>query len=355
MKKVLVIGTVGIPASYGGFETLVEYLTKYSSSEIDYKVFCSSVHYKEKKEKHNDAQLVYLPLKANGMQSIIYDIFSMIQAIFIRSDVILILGVSGCLFLPILKLFTKARIITNIDGLEWRRNKWKGYIKKFLKLSEKFAVKYSDVIITDNQAISDYVNEEYKKKNCVIAYGGDHALCHTNIGSNHRELDMPEYYLSLCRIEPENNVSMILESFEKSGSNIKFMGNWNNSEYGKALKRKYAQYTNIELLDPVYDVDKLFLLRKLCKGYIHGHSAGGTNPSLVEIMHFAKPIFAFDCNFNRYTTENEASFFDSAESLRNNICLFEQGELEISGVQMKKIAEERYTWKIITEMYERCY
>lgn len=351
MKKVLIVGTVGIPASYGGFETLVENLTKYASDDIEYKVFCSSLHYKEKKGKHNNAQLIYLPLKANGIQSIFYDILSMVSAIFIRSDVILVLGVSGCVFLPILKLFTRAKVITNIDGLEWRRNKWKEYIKKFLKLSERLAVKYSDVIITDNEAISQYVNKEYNKDNCVIAYGGDHALSYTDIKCKNNT----EYYLSLCRIEPENNVQMILESFKNSNLKIKFMGNWNNSEYGRSLRKKYAAYTNMELLDPIYDIDELFSLRQGCKGYIHGHSAGGTNPSLVEIMHFAKPVFAYDCDFNRYTTENEACFFNSAEDLHVSLSQFEDDILTLSGDKMKCIADKKYTWAVITEMYERCY
>lgn len=357
MKKVLIIGTVGIPASYGGFETLVEYLTKYASNDIEYQVFCSSMHYKEKISEHNNARLIYLPLKANGIQSIFYDILSMIKAIFIRSDVILILGVSGCIFLPILKVCTKAKIITNIDGLEWRRNKWNGFIKKFLKFSEKLAVRFSDIIVTDNKAISNYVNNEYTKDNCVIAYGGDHALSSRNIDSCKSNLkkDTFSYYLSLCRIEPENNVAMILESFKNSSLKIKFMGNWNNSEYGRSLKKQYSAYPNIELLDPIYDVDKLFSLRQECKGYIHGHSAGGTNPSLVEIMHFAKPVFAYDCDFNRYTTENEACFFSSAEELNESLKKFEGQTLVISGDRMKAIADENYTWSHITKLYEQCY
>lgn len=353
MKKVAIVGTVGIPASYGGFETLVENLTKYSTNEIKYYVFCSSEHYSVKIDKHNDAQLVYLPVKANGLQSVCYDIMSMIYSIFLRTDVILILGVSGCFFLPILKIFSSAKIITNIDGMEWRRNKWGWLAKKFLKFSENVAIKYSDVIITDNQAISDYVNAEYRKENLVIAYGGDHAwFDNTNCSSEDSKTD--DYYFSICRIEPENNVSMILESFAMSGRKLKFMGNWHNSGFGRELHRKYKDYSNIELLDPVYDINILFVLRSRCCGYIHGHSAGGTNPSLVEAMHFSKPIFAFDCDFNRYTTENMAFYFHSAYSLQDGISLFEKGTLLISGPMMKKIANEKYTWEVIVGMYEAC-
>ncbi|MGR0339123.1 DUF1972 domain-containing protein [Escherichia coli] len=111
MKKIAIIGTVGIPASYGGFETLVENLTRYNSSGVEYNVFCSSFHYKSHQKKHNGARLIYIPLKANGWQSIAYDIISLAYSIFLKPDVILILGVSGCSFLPFFKLLTRAKFI----------------------------------------------------------------------------------------------------------------------------------------------------------------------------------------------------------------------------------------------------
>lgn len=352
MKKISIIGTVGIPASYGGFETLVENLTKYSSDDLKYQVFCSSRHYDNKKSEHNNAKLTYLPFKANGLQSIIYDIFSMIYLIFSRPDVVLILGVSGCVFLPIFKIFSKAKIITNIDGMEWRRDKWKLPVQKFLKFSERVAVNSSHVVITDNEAICEYVKKEYKKESVVIAYGGDHVLVNSHIQTPPIEND---YYLSLCRIEPENNVEMILESFKQSGFKIKFIGNWNNSSFGKRMLQIYKDVHNIELISPIYELGELFLLRKNCKAYIHGHSAGGTNPSLVEAMHFGKPIFAFDCNFNRYSTENLAYYFDSPASLHSKVISFELRSSDISGEMMKTIANRKYKWEIIAKMYEKCY
>lgn len=354
MKKIAIIGTVGIPASYGGFETLVENLTRYSSSNLKYQVFCSSKHYEEKKSKHNNADLIYLPFKANGLQSIIYDIVSMLYTIFLKPDVVLILGVSGCIFLPFFKLFTKAKIITNIDGMEWRRAKWKSPVKKFLKLSERIAVNFSDLVVTDNQAIFEYVKKEYNKESVVIAYGGDHAWVNSQAVTALVDAD-GDYYLSLCRIEPENNVEMILESFRESGLRLKFVGNWNNSEFGKRMVQRYRDAQNIELIDPVYGLDELFILRNNCRGYIHGHSAGGTNPSLVEAMHFSKPIFAYDCDFNRYTTEDSAYYFDSPASLHNELASYEQRPSDNSGEAMKTIANRKYTWEIIAKMYEGCY
>lgn len=350
MRTVAIVGTVGIPACYGGFESLVENLTKNTPQGVQYTVFCSAQSYEKQLSHHNGAKLVYLPLKANGVQSIFYDIWSLAKCLSIKPDVVLILGVSGCLFLPVFKVFSRCKVITNIDGLEWKRDKWGKWTRRFLKLSEKIAVNFSDVVVTDNKAISDYVFDEYSISSQTIAYGGDHAL---------RKMDVAppkeRYALGLCRIEPENNVAMILESFSRSGKNIKFVGNWSSSEFGRNLKTKYCNYNNIELLDPIYDLDELYKLRKKCSLYLHGHSAGGTNPSLVEMMHFGIPTMAFDCNFNRYSTDNKASYFKTSDDLIKLLSSASDKLLEDNGNAMRKIALERYTWNQISTAYEKTY
>ncbi|MBO9497168.1 DUF1972 domain-containing protein [Thalassotalea sp. G20_0] len=349
MSLVNIIGTVGLPACYGGFETLVENLVNHRRNNTTYEVYCSSKTYKEKKATYKNATLHYIPFNANGVSSIIYDICSLIHAVFIRkSKTLLVLGVSGCIILPILRLFYKHKIITNIDGLEWKRDKWNTLAKSFLKLSEKLAVRYSDVVIADNQAIADYVKQEYGVDSVVIAYGGDHAVA--NVADRLSREPDEGYAFSLCRIEPENNVHIALEAFAQSGKPLKFVGNWNNSDYGKSLKLQYSDYSNIELIDPIYDVEQLFKLRARCSYYIHGHSAGGTNPSLVEIMHFAKPLIAFDCNYNRATTEDKAIYFRNAEEL-----IAATDRLSATsgnpGAIMLEIAQRRYTWEIVANQY----
>ncbi|CDH07088.1 conserved hypothetical protein [Xenorhabdus bovienii str. oregonense] len=352
MKKVAIIGTVGLPACYGGFESLVENLTLHSSSNISYEVFCSSKHYAKKIKYHNNAKLIYSSLNANGIQSIPYDIFCLIKCLKTKPDITLILGVSGCVFLPIYKLFSSSKIITNIDGLEWKRKKWGFIAKKFLKFSEFLAVKYSDLTISDNQVIAKHVKHTYKKDSQVIAYGGDHVIT-----KNDRTLEITNnnYYVALCRIEPENNVELILKAFSQTTHFLKFIGNWNSSEYGKKLKEAYGKYNNIEIIDPIYDLNILYTFRKNCKGYIHGHSAGGTNPSLVEAMHFEKPIFSFDCDFNRYSTENKSFYFSDSLELINLLNNTSKESIKICADSMKEIAMKKYRWDIITRMYEETY
>lgn len=353
IKKVAIVGTVGVPACYGGFESLVNNLIDYQSDNVQYQVFCSSKKYDNKQKNYKKAELIYIPLNANGISSIIYDVFCLLICLFKRPDVTLILGVSGCLFLPIYKLLSKSRIIVNIDGLEWRRNKWNFLAKKFLKKSEEVAVKIADIVISDNQAIANYVEREYGKLSQVIAYGGDHAVNVSNTYS--KPLATEEYYLGLCRIEPENNIEMILDAFVSSSLSLKFMGNWNNSEYGCRLKEKYSKYRNINLLEPNYNVDELYFLRKNCTAYLHGHSAGGTNPSLVEAMHFTIPIFAYDCDFNRFTTNDLAVYFNSSHDLQDKLERFSAGEYSTKGAELKNYADEKYRWSQIAGMYELLY
>jgi len=340
--NIKIIGTVGVPACYGGFETLVENLLD-EKDEKNVTVYCSSKSYKEQPNTYKNANLKYIPLNANGVQSIPYDIWSLLHAtITSKADNILILGVSGAICLPFIRLFSKSNIVTNIDGLEWKRNKWNTWAKRFLKFSEKVAVKYSDVIVADNKGIADYVTQEYGIASKVIAYGGDHAII--------KELSISDndYALALCRIEPENNVELILESFSKTNKPLKFIGNWDNSDFGRLMKSKYQQYRNIEIVDPIYDVNTLFEIRRQCSFYVHGHSAGGTNPSLVEMMHFGKTIFAFDCNYNRASTEDTAQFFKNTTELVELINLPVASE---NAANMKEIAERRYTWKIVKQQY----
>jgi glycosyltransferase involved in cell wall biosynthesis len=341
-NSIAIIGTVGVPACYGGFETLVENLLDENDKNKLITVYCSSKSYSEKPQKHKNAHLHYIPLNANGVQSIPYDIWSLCHAVMKKTDNILLLGVSGAICLPILKLLTKARVITNIDGLEWRRDKWGTFAKKFLKFSEKLAVKYSDVVVADNKGIADYVLEEYGMEAEVIAYGGDHAVI-TDLN-----LSDAGYALALCRIEPENNVEMILESFSKTNKKLMFIGNWNNSDFGRKMKANYQSFENIDIVSPVYEIEKLFELRQKCSFYVHGHSAGGTNPSLVEMMHFNKNILAFDCNYNRASTEDHADFFSNVEGLVHQI---EQEGSFNNADTMKEIAQRRYTWKIVKQQY----
>jgi hypothetical protein len=169
-----IIGTAGIPANYGGFETLAENLVANNLSPVQYTVFCSAKMYKTRLDTYKGAALKYVNLSANGMSSILYDLICMLCSL--RSDVMLILGVSGSIFLPFIRLLYRGKIITNIDGIEWKRDKWNKLARLILRISEWAAVKFSDAVIGDNQGIIDYVAREYQINAVLIEYGGDHVV-----------------------------------------------------------------------------------------------------------------------------------------------------------------------------------
>jgi glycosyltransferase involved in cell wall biosynthesis len=354
MKKIAIIGTNGLPGRYGGWDQLLNHLTLSLSSNYEVIVYTSSYNAVKGLKEFNGAKLKIIPLKANGFQSIFYDGFSMIHAAFFY-DTLLVLGTSGCIFLPIIKLFKK-KIILNPDGAEWKRGKWNKFIKWFLKKSEDIGIRFSDEIVADNKIIQDYIFEEYGINSHLIAYGGDNAK-YVSLNEDTKlkyGIENQNYAFKVCRIEPENNIDLILDTFKDLEIKLILIGNWNYSSYGVQLRNKYAEYKNLVLLDPIYHQKTLDELRGNCGIYVHGHSVGGTNPSLVEAMSLGLLCVVFDVDYNLETTENKAIYFNSSHDLKIAVSNFLNKSISINKVKedMKEISRRRYTWKDIINQYE---
>lgn len=353
-KKIAVIGTNGLPGRYGGWDQLLNHLSLKLSYKYDIIVYTSSFNAVKGLKEYNGAKIKTIPLKANGAQSVIYDGLSMIHASF-NYDILLVLGTSGCIFLPIIKLFNK-KIILNPDGAEWKRGKWNGYIKSFLKLSEKIGIKLSDVIVGDNIVMQEYFKKEYNKDSVLIEYGGDHVQ-KVELSSNAKKkynIEDKKYAFKVCRIEPENNIDLILDVFKDSKLTLILIGNWNFSSYGKEIRKKYQKYNNLRLLDPIYEQKILDELRSNCGIYIHGHSVGGTNPSLVEAMSLELCCVTYGVNYNIETTENSALYFKDKNELSIILDSFINNKIDtqLIGKSLNKIALKRYTWDKIINKYE---
>lgn len=354
-KKVAIIGSVGLPSKYGGFETLTHHIVKNLGGEYDFTVYCSAKKYpaNERKKYFENARLKYIPLDANGIQSIPYDTLSILHALF-YADVLLILGVAGAWLLPFVKLFTRKKIIISIDGIEWKRNKWSRLAKWYLWWAEKIAVKYSHADISDNESIQDYTAVRYGTLSHIIEYGADHTL-KVKPGQQDKEtypfLNRP-YAFKVCRIEPENNIHVVLEAFAgMSKYTLVLVGNWNINEYGKKLREQYSRYSNLVLLDPIYNQATLDLLRGNAFIYVHGHSAGGTNPSLVEAMYLGLPVLAYDVSYNKTTTEEKAFYFRNAQDIAGIVQQTKLAGWKDNAARMKEIADRRYKWPIIAGKY----
>jgi glycosyltransferase involved in cell wall biosynthesis len=351
--RLAIVGIRGLPNNYGGFETLAEYLVEHLSGEIDITVFCSSKNLPEKMRFFKGARLKYIPITSHGSLGILYDSISLLSAVF-SYDKVLFLGFGGGFVIPLLKKF-RSKIILNIGGLDWKRDKWSSFAKKVIKQAEKFLITNSGQIISDNVGIQKYLQSVYERESTLIAYGGDQAQKRniTREALSNYPFLKNDYAFIVTRIQEDNNIEMILMAFTNQSSlPLVMVGNWDNSVYGKKIKAKYLNQNNLILLEAIYDRGKLDTLRSNCKIYIHGHSAGGTNPSLVEAMYLGLPVFAFASGYNEYTTQNKAVYFHNKEELTKLIVNHQSIDLEEIRKNLKQIADTNYLWRYVADKYK---
>lgn len=349
-----VIGIVGVPGTYGGFETLADYLL--DSKRIRATgaiVYCEREIYAAQGSEYKGAKLVPLRWKANGWQSVLYDLSALWRASQIGGT-LLILGTSATFAIPVLRvLFPQSIYIVNMAGLEWSRSKWGPFARWFLKFNERIAAKYSHSFITDNQGLRDYIAAEYGRDSVLIPYGGDQ-LVSSGVDENvYHEFPIPnEFDFAMSRAQIDNNMEMILDASVSAGSNLVFVSNWNSTSYGKEMLEKYGNYQNITMIGPIYDVEKIKALHLRTRFYIHGHSAGGTNPVLVESMWAGLPILSYDVSFNRHTTDNGAYYFKTAEQLEKLMDTLDDNSRFESASKLFDAANKQYKWEHILNAYE---
>lgn len=356
-KTIAIIGTNGLPGRYGGWDQLMNNLTSDLRDEFNFTVYTSSYNAVEGVKEVNGAKIKIINLKANGWQSVPYDVVSLFDAS-LKYDILLILGTSGCIVLPLVRLFRK-KLILNPDGAEWKRGKWNTPVKLFLKFSEYIGIKFANRVVADNKVISQYIENTHGKKPALIEYGGDNAKFVTLKDETERQYKIKKgkYAFKVCRIEPENNIDLILDAFSKVSMKLILIGNWEFSDYGKKLRNSYADQDNMQLLDPIYHQETLDELRSNCGLYIHGHSVGGTNPSLVEAMNLGLCCLIYDVDYNRETSENKALYFKDREQLIELVGLFQQNKLDTAKIcmEMSTVASRRYKWSKIVQKYREVF
>ncbi|SFE81582.1 DUF1972 domain-containing protein [Thermophagus xiamenensis] len=354
-KKLHIIGTHGVPAKYGGFETLADFLCQNLSEKYEITVYCNAKKYSERKKEYYGAKLKYLNIDASGFSGLFYDFITFCRAL-VSSDIILYLSPVGSGIIIPLKLFFKTKVIVNHGGLnEWDRPKLNSFQKKWAKLNHKVASSFSDVNIADNEEYRKSLKLNFNAESQVIRYGGDHVhFIDRNDEKYARKYSFlpKKYAVSVSRAQIDNNIHIVLEAFENfSQFQIVLISNWEISEYGRKLKRKYQDHPNMILLDAIYDKKELDYIRGNAFCYIHSHSFCGTAPSLVEAMHLRLAIFSFDVPTNRETTEGCAIFFKDATSLNQALTKASNDVLEKNRDKMKQIANRKYTWSKISKEY----
>jgi glycosyltransferase involved in cell wall biosynthesis len=350
-----IVGIVGVPGNYGGFETLIDYLLDSSNlRHYGITVYCEKSVCKEQNGYYKGAVLSSVRWRANGWQSILHDTVGLWSAS-IKGGVVLVLGTSATFWLPLLRLLFKQNCyIVNMAGLEWSRSKWGALAKMLLRHNEAAAATHAHKFIADNQGLVDYVFKKYGREAHLIAYGGDQF---DDVLANYSIFDEyclpPIYDLAMARAQNDNNMEMIIQAYIANGTALVFVSNWDSSVYGRSVRERYKGISNVYLIGPVYDVSKVKALHSRARLYVHGHSAGGTNPVLVEAMWAGLATVVFDVSFNRYTTYGKAMYFRSSADLEELLKSLSPDSIEECSRALRKIAEANYRWDSIRSAYEK--
>lgn len=355
--KIGIIGTRGIPNQYGGFEQFAEYVApKLVLRGHDVSVYNSSLHpYKE--PTWNGVNLIRRQDPENQLGAagqFVYDLNCILDSRKRNFDVILQLGyTSSSLWSGLLP--KRSVIVTNMDGLEWKRTKYSKQVQNFLLRAEKWAVTNSNEIIADSKGIQRYIYSKYKKRSVFIPYGATPFTEPDASKLDKYGLEIESYNLVIARMEPENSLEMILEGHKRSGHQKKLIlvGKFENA-FGTYLKEKFEN-ENTLFWGPVYDIELLNNLRYFSHIYFHGHSVGGTNPSLLEAMASHALVAAHDNIFNGSVLEKDGFYFTSADDVRNILDTIDNKTIHNVFIQnnYEKILKS-YSWEYITDELEKC-
>ncbi len=341
--KVGVLGVRGLPPAYGAFDQCIGELVKHSvihDPELKYLVACDSVFKLQEYPYANVSRLFIKRVPGFGIL-----LFSLIAIISFRlrgAKVLLSFGYGASALFPLAKLLGM-NIVCNTDGFEWRRQKWGLTARRFFKVSEWFCARFATRLVFDANLIARYFSINFGRDGSILRYGCEQDQETVDLGSEQRfGLSKLGYLLLVMRLEPENNIKMIVEAFVASGSKIPLVIVGPSTAFFESQVRPSLD-DRCRVLGPIYDRAALKDLRDNARAYIHGHSVGGTNPTLVEAVDSGLPVLAFDTRFNREVLGGFGNYFYNMESLT-----------ELIDSQDWKHAEplsDEYSWDFICNGY----
>jgi len=352
--KVAILGTRGIPNHYGGFEQFAEYFSVYMVQK-GHQVYCYNSHNHPHQE--NTFQGVHIlhqhdpEYKYGTFGQFIYDYNCILDARQRNFDVILQLGyTSNSIWFFLLP--KKSVIVTNMDGIEWKRSKYNRAVQQFLRFAELLAAVTSDHLVADSLGIQTFLKKRYGKDSTYIAYGA-HPFNQPNVSVVQKYQVQPnQYHMLMARFEPENNLEMVLDGVVLSGQNtpILVIGK-HETKYGTYLKNKYKNHTHIRFLGAIYQINDLNNLRYFCQFYFHGHSVGGTNPSLLEAMASQAFILAHNNDFNKGILKENAFYFKNAQEVKNLLLTVQKNSNLQFVTNNFQTIEREFNWNHINEQY----
>jgi len=352
--KIAIIGTRGIPNNYGGFEQFAEYLSLGLVKRGHEVTVYNSHNHVFQGDNWNGVQIIHKwdPEKKIGTAGqFLYDLGCIWNTRKHKFDVILQLGYTSSTVWGWLLPRRKSIVATNMDGIEWRRSKFSPRVQKFLKWAESLAIKYSDHLISDSKGVQRYLMNQYEAPSIYIPYGAEVFKNPDGKVLEKNDLEPYQYNMLIARLEPENSIDKILDGVVMSESKLPFLvvGNYDKA-YGDFLLDRYKNNPQIRFLNSIYDINILDNLRYYSRMYFHGHTVGGTNPSLLEAMSSSCTICAHKNVFNETILGRDAYYFVNSKEVAQYL---DQKDLDLSFVpnNIHKI-ETLYTWDNIINQYE---
>jgi glycosyltransferase involved in cell wall biosynthesis len=358
--KIAMIGTRGVPASYGGFETAVEEIgSRLVQRGHTVTVYCRRGNAPtETAREYRGMRLVTLPaVRTKSLETLSHTALSVGHvALSQRYDAAFVFNAANAPFLPVLRL-RRTPVALHVDGLEWKRAKWGGRAKAYYRWAEQTGIRTADALIADAQGIADYYTHQFGVETTLLTYGAPILRDVATDALDGLELVPNGYHLVVARMEPENHVDMIVEGYRLSGATdpLVVVGSAPyGSEYTALVHQLAGHDDRIRFLGGVYDQDVLDQLYAHALTYLHGHSVGGTNPSLLRAMGAGTAVIAYDVAFNREVLGADGEYFTDPESAGVRMLAAEQqpADAAAAGASLRERAAAKYDWDTVAAGYE---
>jgi len=358
--RIAVLGTRGIPANYGGFETFAEALSvRLVACGHDVTVYGRSNYIKTKQKMYRGVRLIVLPTIQHKYFDTPSNAFlSTLHALFKRYDILFYCNSANSFFTLLPRIFGK-RVVLNVDGLEWKRAKWSWFGKAVYHMSEFLSTFFPDHMVTDAREVELYYKRKFNKKSTYIPYGAtvdrvksSEVLDRFGIKKNH-------YVLYVSRLEPENNAHAVIQAFEKVKTNFKLVV-VGDAPYSRDYILKLKSTRDPRIVFTGYVFGKGYReLQSHAYCYIQATEVGGTHPALVEAMAHGNCVLANDVPEHREVLGNAGVYFKvkNPDDLANKIQFFLEHPEEVKayGTKAEARIKEKYTWEKVASEYERLF
>ncbi|MFC7623332.1 DUF1972 domain-containing protein [Microlunatus sp. GCM10028923] len=353
--RIAMIGTRGVPARYGGFETAVEEVgSRLAKRGHEVTVFCRPDP-DGPGEEHLGMRRVELPIvRKRSLETLAHTALSVINPALRDIQVALVFNAANALLLPVIRA-RRIPVATHVDGLEWQRGKWGSLGRRYYRLAERLAVRWSDDLIADARGIADYYRSEFDAETTMIAYGAPINLSPMTDRLASLGLEPGGYHLVVARFEPENHVREIVAGYVASRARLPLVV-VGSAPYAEAYTARVeaAADDRVRLLGAIWDQDQLDQLYRHCRTYLHGHSVGGTNPSLLRAAGAGAYPIAYDVIFNREVIGGHGGYFSGPADVTAEIMAAERepDRVRAAGAALQE-AIRRYDWDDVADGYER--